>query len=160
MAARSALGIRTALIVIVVVCLAVDAFVHFDLASAFKNVKTSTLSQADLFYVEAILAIVAGVALLVRPRRYTAGFAFLVAAGGFVAVVLYRYVDVGSFGPIPDMYDPFWGPTGKWLSAVAEAVAAVAALAVFVMIHAENKRGAGVADRSDARVNRGQLHAG
>ena len=86
--------------------------------------------------------------------------AFLVAAGGFVAVVLYRYVDVGSFGPIPDMYDPFWGPTGKWLSAVAEAVAAVAALAVFVMIHAEKKHGAGVEGRTDARVNRGQLRAG
>jgi hypothetical protein len=160
MAARSSFGIRTALIVIVAVCFAVDAFVHFDLASAFKNVKTSTLSQADLFYVEAILAIVAGIALLVRPRRYTAGFAFLVAAGGFVAVVLYRYVDVGSFGPIPDMYDPFWGPTGKWLSAIAEAVGAVAALAVFVMIHAEKRSASVAGSRSDAHVNRGQLRAG
>jgi hypothetical protein len=48
--------------------------------------------------------------VVVRPRRYTAGFAFLVAAGGTVAVVLYRYVDVGSFGPM-------------------------AALALFVMFH-------------------------
>lgn len=139
MAARSSFGIRTALIVIVAVCLGVDAFVHIDLASAFKNVKTSTLSQADLFYVEAVLAIVAGLALLVRPRRYTAGFAFLVAAGGFVAVVLYRYVDVGSFGPIPDMYDPFWS-TEKVLSLIGEAVAAVAALGLFVMLDRHSRQ--------------------
>ena len=159
MATRNSMGIRLALIIVVAIGLAVDAFVHIDLASAFKNVKTSTLSQADLFYVEAVLAIVAGVALLVRPRRYTAAFAFLVAAGGLAAVVVYRYVDVGSFGPIPDMYDPFWEPTGKWLSAVAEAVAAVAALAVFAMIHAESRRTT-VGGNTDARVNRGQLRAG
>jgi hypothetical protein len=58
------------------------------------------------------------------------------------------------------MYDPFWGPTGKWLSAIAEAVAALAALATVAMIHAERKHAAGVAGRTDARVNRGQLRAG
>jgi len=120
------------LIGVTVVGLAIDAWVHLDLASAFRNVKTSTLSQADLFRVEAVAAIVAAVALLVRPRRYTAAFAFLVAASVTVAVVLYRYVDVGSFGPLPNMYDPYWLPTGKWLSAIAEAAAAVAAAALFV----------------------------
>jgi hypothetical protein len=123
------------LIGVAVVGLAVDAFVHLDLASTFEHVKTSTLSQADLFRVEAAAAIVAAVGLLIRPRRYTAGFAFLVAAAGTIAVVLYRYVDVGAFGPVPNMYDPYWQPTGKWLSVIAEAAAAIAAAALFVMLH-------------------------
>ena len=78
---------------------------------------------------------IAAVALLVRPRRYTAAFAFLVAASGTVAVVLYRYVDVGAIGPIPNMYDPFWAPARKTLSVYAEALAALAALGLFVMFH-------------------------
>ena len=41
-------------------------------------------------------AVIAAVALLVRPRRYTAAFAFLVAAAGTAAVVVYRYVAVGA----------------------------------------------------------------
>jgi len=140
MSARGWLAIRWALIVIVVAGLAVDAFVHFDLASAFKNNKSSVLSEADLFRAEASVAVVAAVALLVRPRRYTAGFAFLVAAAGTVAVVLYRYVDVGAFGPLPNMYDPFWAPAEKTLSAWAEGVAALAALALFVMFHIRTPR--------------------
>jgi hypothetical protein len=121
-----------ALTLIVVAALAVDAWVHFDLASAFAHVKTSTLSQEDLFHVEAIAAIVAAVALLVWPRRYTAAFAFLVAASATVAVVLYRYVDVGAIGPIPNMYDPYWAPDSKTLSVFAEGIAALAALALFL----------------------------
>jgi hypothetical protein len=140
MSARGRLAIQWALIIIVVAGLGVDAFVHIDLASAFKNVKTSTLSQADLFHVEAIAAVIAAVALLLRPRRYTAAFAFLVAAAGTVAVVLYRYVDVGAFGPIPDMYDPFWAPTEKTLSVFAEGIAALAALALFVRFHTQARR--------------------
>ena len=133
MNARDRLAIRWVLTAIVVVGLAIDAYVHFHLASAFRNHKTSTLSQTDLFRVEASVAIVAAVALLLRPRRYTAAFAFLVAAAGFIAVVVYRYVDVGSFGPVPNMYDPFWLPAEKILSAVAEGVAAVAAVALVAM---------------------------
>jgi len=113
----------------------VDAYVHFNLASAFAQVKTSTLSQADLFRADATVALIAAVALLVRPRRYTAAFAFLVAAGGTVAVVLYRYVDIGSIGPIPNMYDPYWAPAKKTISAFAEGAAALAAAGLFVMFH-------------------------
>ncbi len=128
------------LIVVVVVGLAVDAYVHFDLASAFKHVKTSTLSEADMFRAEATVAVVAAIALLARPNRYTAAFSFLVAAAGAVAVVLTRYVNIGKIGPIPNVYDPFWAPTGKWLSAVAEVVAAVAALALVAMFSARTRR--------------------
>jgi hypothetical protein len=132
MSAARGLAIKWALIIVAAAGLAVQAYVHFHLASAFAHVKSSTLSEADLFRAEATVAVIAAVALLLRPRRYTAAFAFLVAAGGTVAVVLYRYVDVGAFGPIPDMYDPFWAPAEKNLSAVAEAVAALAALSLFL----------------------------
>ena len=140
MSDRRWLAIRWALTVIVVAGLAVDAFVHLDLAAAFENVKSSTLSEADLFRAEAIAAVVAAVALLVRPRRYTAAFAFLVAAAGTVAVLLYRYVDVGAFGPIPDMYDPYWAPAERTLSAIAEGIAALAALVLFLTFRIWTRR--------------------
>jgi hypothetical protein len=133
--------IRLALIVVVVAGLAVDAYVHLDLASAFRHNRTSTLSEPTLFRAEAIAAIVAAVALLVRPRRYTAAFAFLVAAAGVVAVVVYRYVDVGAFGPIPNMYDPYWQPAEKVASLVAEAAAALAALALVAMFTSRTRVG-------------------
>lgn len=139
MTARRWLAIQWTLTVVVVAGLAVDAFVHFDLASAFEHVKSSVLSQADLFRVEAAVAVIAAVAVLVRPGRYTAAFAFLVAAAGTVAVLLYRYVDVGGFGPVPNMYDPFWAPAEKTLSAVAEAAAALAALALFLVFRVRTR---------------------
>lgn len=143
-------AIQWALIVIVAVGLGVDAIVHFDLASAFEANKTSVLTEADLFRAEASVAVIAAVALLVWPRRYTAAFALLVAAGGTVAVVLYRYVDVGAFGPVPNMYDPYWAPAGKTLSAVAEFVAALAALALFATFNNRAQRSIAAVD---ARVS-------
>jgi hypothetical protein len=126
--------LRWGLAVIAAAGLAIDAWVHFDLASAYDGVKSSTLSQGDLFRAEAVAAIIAGVAVLVRPRRYTAALAFLVAAAGTAAVVVYTYVDIGAFGPFPNMYDPLWF-TEKTISAWAEGISAVAALALFVVLH-------------------------
>jgi hypothetical protein len=140
MSARGSFGIRAALIAIVVVGLAVDAYVHFHLAGDFKANKTSTLSEADIFRADAVVAIVAALALLVRPNRYTAGFAFLVAAAGTAAVMITRYVNVGKFGPIPNLYDPFWLPTEKWVGAIFEASAAVAALILFAMLMSRSRR--------------------
>lgn len=125
---------RFGLAVVAAAGLAIDAFVHFDLASTYDPIRTSALSQGDLFRAEAVAATVAAVAVLLRPRRYTALFAFLVAAGGTAAVLVYAYVDVGAFGPVPDMYDPTWY-TEKTVSAWAEGVAAVAALALLVLLH-------------------------
>ncbi|HET6211163.1 MAG TPA: hypothetical protein VFD94_12305 [Jatrophihabitans sp.] len=134
-------GVQTVLMIIVVVGLAIDAYVHYHLASAFRHNKTSVLSEADLFRAEATVAVIAGLALLLRPNRYTAGFAFLVAAAGTAAVLVYRYVDLGAFGPIPAMYDPFWAPAEKNLSAIAEAVAAVAAAVLLVRLPARSRTG-------------------
>jgi hypothetical protein len=129
------------LIIVTVVGLAIDAFVHLHLAHDFAQVKTSTMSQADLFRVEAVLAIIAAVALLARPRRWSAALAFVVAGGGLVAVVLYRYVNVGKIGPIPNMYDPYWAPAEKTLSVIAELVATLSALALFMMFSGRLRRG-------------------
>jgi hypothetical protein len=59
-------------------------------------------------------------------------FAFLVAAAGLAAVLLYRYVDVGAFGPFPNMYEPLWYAE-KSRSAIAEAIGTVTALAGFFL---------------------------
>ena len=120
--------------------LVLDAVVHLDLAPDFADVKTSTLSQADIFRVESVVALVVAAALLVRPRRSTALAVFVVAASAAVAVVLYRYVDVGTIGPVPNMYDPYWEPTGKWLSAVAELVAALASAALVATLRPTRER--------------------
>jgi hypothetical protein len=118
------------LILLAVAGLVVDAIVHLDLASAFAHVRTSAISQADLFRIEAVVALLVAGALLLHPRRSTALAVFVVAASAAVAVVVYRYVDVGRIGPVPNMYDPYWQPVGKWLSAVAEVVAAGASAAL------------------------------
>jgi len=138
MEARSWTALRLGLIFVAVAGLAVDAYVHFDLASGYAAVRTSTLSQADLFRAEGVAAIVAAVGLIVRPRRYTAAFAFLVAAAGTAAVLVYRYVDVGAFGPFPNMYEPIWY-TKKTVSAWAEGIAAVAALALLVVLQVRSR---------------------
>jgi hypothetical protein len=60
--------------------------------------------------------------------------AFLVSAGGFAAVLVYQYVDIGAIGPLPNMYDPLRYPE-KTLSVWAEGIAAVAALVLLVLMH-------------------------
>ncbi len=40
-------------------------------------------------------------------------------------MLLYRYVDVETIGPLPNMYEPTWEVPGKPLSASAEGGAAV-----------------------------------
>ncbi len=145
MAGRPRTSVGTVLTLVVVVGLAIDACVHFHLASSFTANRTRWLSEPELFRAEAAASLVAAVALLVRPNRYTILLAFLLAAAGTFAVVFYRYVDLGQVGPIPSMYDPYWAPPEKTLSAVGEALAALAALALLTM----GRRGTGSAARRD-----------
>ncbi len=141
--ARTWLAVRITLIVIVVAGLAVDAYVHLDVASGYDPVKTSTLSQGDLFRVQSAAAILAALLLIVRPRRWTAALAALVSGSAVAAVLVYRYVDVGQIGPIPSMYEATWY-TEKTVSAIAEAAAFVAALALlFVLPRSRSTNAAG-----------------
>ena len=94
--------------------------------------KTDTLSQGDLFRAQSIVAIVAALLLIVRPRRWTAALAAIVSGSALAAVLVYRYVDIGQIGPIPSMYEAIWYGE-KTLSAVAEGAAFVAAVALLLV---------------------------
>ena len=108
--------------------LAVDAYVHADLAATYDPV-VKTISQGDLFRVEAgAAALAALLVVLFGTRPLVWGYALLVAAAGLAAVLLYRYADVGAVGPLPNMYEPLWYPE-KTASAVAEAAATLTAAA-------------------------------
>jgi hypothetical protein len=87
-------------------CLAIDAYVHFHGAGFYGAVTTPLPSQATLFRVQACLAAAAGLALLIRPSRAWWAATLLIAGSAFGAVMLYRYVNVGTLGPIPNMYEP------------------------------------------------------
>jgi hypothetical protein len=123
--ARSAITSWT-LRVATAAALAIDAVVHWQNASAYDSV-TATLSQGDLFRVETAAAVAAGLLVLVRPRPSSWVAALVVAASALAAVLVYRYVDVGAVGPLPDMYENTWQVPGKLLSAYAEGAAVVLA---------------------------------
>lgn len=123
---------RWGLVAAAVVGLAVDAWTHLDLAHNYVYNRTATVSQGTLFRVEAVAAIVVAVLLVVRQNVWTALAAVAVAGGGLALLVLYRYVDVGVIGPLPNMYEPIWYPEKNW-SAAGEAVATAAGLGLLAL---------------------------
>jgi hypothetical protein len=104
--------------------LAVDAYLHADLAGQYGG--AGLLSIQHLFLGAAGAAAVGALLIVVVRRRWAALATLLIAAGTVAAVLTYRYVDLGPLGPLPDLYEPIWYP-GKVVSAVAEATAALAA---------------------------------
>jgi hypothetical protein len=115
--------------------LVIDAYVHLHDAYYYDSVQTAVVSQGDLFRTEAALAIASGAALLVWPRRVLVwAVAFLLAASAVGAVLLYRYVDVGALGPLPNMYEPTWVAPGKLASAYAEGAGALLAMSGLVVV--------------------------
>lgn len=122
--------LRWALIVVAITGLVIDAWTHFDLASTYRFNRTDWVNEAVLFRIEASLAVVAALWLVVQPKLLSILFTIAVTGGGAFALLLYRYVDVGKLGPIPNMYEPIW--TGeKQLSLAGEFIALGAALALF-----------------------------
>ena len=110
--------------------LGIDVYVHWHLAHDYDSLTgpgSPHVSQGQLFRVEAGLALVALVLVLLVRHRWAGLSALLVAGGGAAVVVLYQYLNVGAFGPVPNMYEPGWY-TEKTLSVVAEAIGALAAL--------------------------------
>jgi hypothetical protein len=112
--------------------LAIDAYVHADLAHRYDPNRLATFSQGDLFRIEAGISALAALALLLTARRIAWMVAFAVAASALGAILLYRYNDIGPLGPLPDMYEPLWYPE-KTLAASAEAAATVTGLVGFAM---------------------------
>lgn len=117
--------------------LAVDAYVHADLAQQYDGID-ATFSQGDLFRAEAALSALAALVVLVWWRFLGDAFGWLVAAGGFALLVVYRYVDVGKLGPLPNMYEPVWF-TEKRVVAVAQLVTVVT-LGVLMVVDLRDRR--------------------
>jgi len=138
-APRSGLRVGVMVLRLVVVAgLAVDVYVHLHLAVGY-DVNTAVISEGALFRVEAGVAAVAAVLVLLTRSQVGLVVALLVAAGGVGAVLLYQYVDVGAVGPLPNMYEPLSYPE-KTYSLIAEAVAALAALALLALHRARGTR--------------------
>ncbi|MFB7756647.1 hypothetical protein ACFC18_44795 [Streptomyces sp. NPDC056121] len=98
---------RAAARVLAAAGLAVNAYVHADLASRYDPV-SAAIGQGSLFRIESALAALAAALVLFWRRSLGDVFAWFTAAGGLAALLVYRYVDVGAFGPLPDMYEPLW----------------------------------------------------
>ena len=113
---------------LVVLALAVDAVVHARLAEGYQNASPGGIGTGTLFRLEAIAATLAALWVLWRGSRAAYAAAATVALSAGAAVVLYRYVNVPAFGPLPAMYEPVWY-FQKSLSAVAELVGGLAAAA-------------------------------
>jgi len=90
------------------------------------------MSQGELFQIEAGVATLAALLVLLSARRLVSAFAFGVATSAFAAVLINANYDIGALGPIPDMYEPLWYPE-RTLTAVFEAAAASTALLGFLM---------------------------
>ncbi len=112
--------------VAIAAALGIDAVVHLQNASGYDG-GGATITEGELFRVEAGLAIVVGLLVLLWPRRTSWVAALLVGASALAAVLVYRYVDIGPVGPFPDMYENTWQVPGKVLSAYAEGAAVVLA---------------------------------
>jgi hypothetical protein len=140
-AVRSApLTISRVLAVGVAVALAVDAYVHATSSGFYDPTHGGIITEGNLFRAEAAVSSALAVLLLLRPSGWTLTAALVVAASALAAVVLYRYVDVGAIGPIPNLYEPTWRVPGKLPSAYAEGVAAVLSAAGIALTRAGRHR--------------------
>ena len=118
--ARGALVLR----VVIAAALVVDAVVHLRLAGGYQGASSGGIGEGTIFRVEAAVAIIVALLVLVTGNRASYVLAFVVGISAVAAVVLYRYVQVPAIGPLPSMYEPVWF-FQKSLSAVAEAAVAV-----------------------------------
>lgn len=131
----SATSARIGLLVLKLVAaagLVIDAVVHLSLAAEYDANAGSVLSQGDLFRAESAAALLAVLVLFVARGWLAWVLALLVSATALAAVLVYRYVDVGAIGPLPDMYEPLWFGK-KVLATIAEAGALVACVAGLVL---------------------------
>ena len=105
--------------------LGVDAFVHATSAGLYDGPGGGFITEGSLFRAEAAVSVLLAALLLIRPARLTWVAVLAVAGTALGAVILYRYIDVGAIGPVPDLYEPTWRVPGKLASASAEAAVLV-----------------------------------
>ena len=133
--------VRVTLRVLAAAALGVSAYVHLHLANT--HAYPGTISGTDLFRVQGVTAAVVAAVLLVTGNRWAWVAAALVGLASFGAVMLYRYVDVGAIGPLPNMYDATWRPSpDKLLSALVEIAVPVLWVA-HLTVRARTRTGAG-----------------
>jgi hypothetical protein len=110
-----------------------SAIIHFQLAAGYQQAAPGGIGQGNLFRIQAVVAILSGLYVLVRESRPAFLVAAVVALSAFAAVNLYRYVDLPAFGPIPAMYEPVWF-TEKVIVAVVEGVAGALSIAGYILL--------------------------
>lgn len=106
--------------------MAVVAGVHLDLAAGYALVGDQ-VTQGDLFRVQAGVAGVVALALLVRPARVVWLMAAAVGLASLLAVVVTVYVAIPAVGPLPRIFEPVWYAE-KAIAALAAGAALLAAL--------------------------------
>ncbi|WP_194892414.1 hypothetical protein [Catenulispora pinisilvae] len=111
--------------------LAVDAYVHLHLAHRYDPIASSVISQGTLFRIEAAAAILALLLVVLWRHRAADAFAWLTAAAGLAAILIYRYANPGAIGPLPNMYEPIWYADKVW--ALIGQAAAIAALTPLII---------------------------
>jgi hypothetical protein len=72
-------------------------------------------------------------ALILSARRLSFLLSFAVSASALTLMLVSRYVDLGSLGPFPDLYDPLWFAE-KLRAAFGEAAAGIASLAGILLL--------------------------
>jgi len=112
--------------------LAIDAYVHLDLAAEYAE-SGGVINEGVLFRIEAVMALLAAVAVIASGRLAALLAGLLVAGSALTVVLVSRYADLGPIGPLPNLYDPVWYPE-KLLAAFAEGAASAAALAGAIFI--------------------------
>jgi len=115
--------------VVVAAALGADAYVHATSSGLYDPAHGGFITEGNLFRAEALVSGLLALVLLLRPSRWAFTAALAVAATALGAVVLYRYVNVGAIGPIPNLYEPTWQVPGKLTSAYAEAIAVMSSAA-------------------------------
>jgi hypothetical protein len=138
--------------------LALTAYVHADLAPVYDNNRDATLTQGDVFRIQAGLASFAALAVLVLAWRtlwslLAWALAIVVAASALGAVLIYAHYDIGRLEPLPDMYEPLWYAE-KRQAAFAAGIATGAAVLGFGLTAISARRAVspdGPGHRPDAR---------
>lgn len=108
--------------------LVVNATVHFRLASTFDAVTGTLLSLGDLFRIQGVAGILAGLLVVTVPRRWAALSAAGLAAAGITMLVASVYVplDLSALG-LPVISDASWYPD-KLVAVAAQGIAVIAAV--------------------------------
>ena len=92
----------------VVLALAVEAYLHLDLAETMQLAAPDGIGGGMLFRIQAGIALAAAVLLLLTGARFAYAVAGLAALSALMPVLLYSFVNVPALGPIPSLHDPTW----------------------------------------------------